>query len=412
MPGAATGLILAIMSNGLRKGVANAGSNLILAARRTARLQTLTDGFAKDFPIYQGAASDDGCAQLFPAPLYHILANSVSDLHDHWAVWLCRYFDAIKHLPVGFRGIDVLVNSAGLAVGVDQLDKVTPEAIDSMFDTNVKGLMNVTQAVLPIMEGAQLGLHYQLDAITRTLRMELVATSINVASVDPGLVETEFSMMRFGGDKDKTAAPYRGLIPLTGQDIAEHIFFLLSLPLTRSNTMLAPPIGQFVSRDALIEHVRTFGAANGYGVKIARSKLNKVYIGCDRGGNYRKRSDINGETSRYNTSSRLIGCPFSVCGTKDKDDQWTLLVCNPNHNHETSRDNSAHPSLRRLNEHAQGQVMEMSKAGVRPREILSSLRQSDPSTLATSQDIYSVCKRIRLENLRRTHTSSGSCGGA
>ncbi|KAH6596022.1 hypothetical protein BASA50_005440 [Batrachochytrium salamandrivorans] len=164
--------------------------------------------------------------------------------------------------------------------------------------------------------------------------------------------------------------------------------------------MLAPPIDQFVSRDALIEHVRAFGAANGYGVKIARSKLNKVYIGCDRGGNYRKRSDINGETSRYNTSSRLIGCPFSVCGTKGKDDQWTLLVCNPNHNHEASRDNSAHPSLRRLNEHAQGQVMKMSKAGVRPREILSSLRQSDPSTLATSQDIYSVCKRIRLENLR------------
>ncbi|KAH6574269.1 hypothetical protein BASA62_002532 [Batrachochytrium salamandrivorans] len=161
--------------------------------------------------------------------------------------------------------------------------------------------------------------------------------------------------------------------------------------------MLAPPIGQFVSRDALIEHVRAFGAANGYGVKIARSKLNKVYIGCDRGGNYRKRSDINGETSRYNTSSRLIGCPFSVCGTKDKDDQWTLLVCNPNHNHEASRDNSAHPSLRRLNEHAQGQVMEMSKAGVRPREILSSLRQSDPSILAISQDIYSVCRESVLK---------------
>ncbi|KAH9245782.1 hypothetical protein BASA81_016719 [Batrachochytrium salamandrivorans] len=111
-----------------------------------------------------------------------------------------QVFDAIKHLPVGFRGIDVLVNSA---------DKVTPEAIDSMFDTNVKGLMNVTQAVLPIMEGAQLGLHYQ-------------------PSVDPGLVETEFSMVRFGGDKDKTAAPYKGLIPLTGQDIAESIVFIAS----------------------------------------------------------------------------------------------------------------------------------------------------------------------------------------
>ncbi|KAH6597919.1 hypothetical protein BASA50_004074 [Batrachochytrium salamandrivorans] len=183
---------------------ANAGSNLILTARRTDRLQTLTDGFAKDFPSIK------------------VLLLTM-DVRNRSQV-----FDAIKHLPVGFRGIDVLVNSAGLAVGVDQLDKVTPEAIDSMFDTNVKGLMNVTQAVLPIMEGAQLRLHYQLDAITRTLRMELVATSINVASVDPGLVETEFSMVRFGGDKDKAAAPYKGLIPLTGQDIAENIVFIAS----------------------------------------------------------------------------------------------------------------------------------------------------------------------------------------
>ncbi|KAH6598919.1 hypothetical protein BASA50_003425 [Batrachochytrium salamandrivorans] len=203
MPGAATGLILAIMFNGTgasagigeacAREFANAGSNLILTARRTDRLQTLADGFAKDFP------------SIKVLPLTMDVCNR------------SQVFDAIKHLPVGFRGIDVLVNSAGLAVGVDQLDKVTPEAIDSMFDTNVKGLMNVTQAVLPIMEGAQLGLHYQRQ-------QHLWHT----ASVDPGLVETEFSMMRFGGDKDKTAAPYKGLIPLTGQDIAESIVFIAS----------------------------------------------------------------------------------------------------------------------------------------------------------------------------------------
>ncbi|KAH6600655.1 hypothetical protein BASA50_002115 [Batrachochytrium salamandrivorans] len=192
------------MGEACAREFANAGSNLILTARRTDRLQTLTVGFAKDFP------------SIKVLPLTMGVRNR------------SQVFDAINHLPVGFRGIDVLVNSAGLVVGVDQLDKATPEAIDSMFDTNVKGLMNVTQAVLPIMEGAQLGLHYQLDAITRTLRMELVATPINVASVDPGLVETEFSMMRFGGDKDKTAAPYKGLIPLTGQDIAESIVFIAS----------------------------------------------------------------------------------------------------------------------------------------------------------------------------------------
>ncbi|KAH6570596.1 hypothetical protein BASA60_007614 [Batrachochytrium salamandrivorans] len=205
---------------------ANAGSNLILAARRTDRLQALADGFAKDFPSIK------------------VLLLTM-DVRNRSQV-----FDAIKHLPVGFRGIDVLVNSAGLAVGVDQLDKVTPEAIDSMFDTNVKGLMNVTQAVLPIMKernsgciinvssisgtqvypggGIYCATKHAVDAITRTLRMELVATPINVASVDPGLVETEFSMVRFGGDKDKTAAPYKGLIPLTGQDIAESIVFIAS----------------------------------------------------------------------------------------------------------------------------------------------------------------------------------------
>ncbi|KAH9276123.1 hypothetical protein BASA83_001396 [Batrachochytrium salamandrivorans] len=132
-----------------------------------------------------------------------------------------QVFDAIKHLPVGFRGIDVLVNSAGLVVGVDQLDKVTPEAIDSMFDTNVKGLMNVTQAVLPIMKERNSGCIINVSSISGT-------QVYPGRRVDPGLVETEFSMMRFGGDKDKTAAPYKGLIPLTGQDIAESIVFIAS----------------------------------------------------------------------------------------------------------------------------------------------------------------------------------------
>ncbi|KAH9267271.1 hypothetical protein BASA84_000753 [Batrachochytrium salamandrivorans] len=149
---------------------ANAGSNLILTARRTDRLQTLTDGFAKDFP-------------------------------------------SIKVLPLT---MDVRNPFPGLVVGVDQLDKVTPEAIDSMFDTNVKGLMNVTQAVLPIMKERNSGSIINVSSIWHT------------ASVDPGLVETEFSMVRFGGDKDKAAAPYKGLIPLTGQDIAESIVFIAS----------------------------------------------------------------------------------------------------------------------------------------------------------------------------------------
>ncbi|CAG8696391.1 10298_t:CDS:2 [Cetraspora pellucida] len=163
--------------------------------------------------------------------------------------------------------------------------------------------------------------------------------------------------------------------------------------------MLAPPVDQFSSQDLLIKYVREFGAFNGYGVSITRSKPNKVYLGCDRGGSYRNRLNLTDETRKKKTSSRLINCPFSVCG-KEENGLWMLSIRNPNHNHGPLENIMAHPTLRRMNKQAQDQVKEMTRAGVCPREILSSLHQNDHSISVISWDIYNLCTKIRLENLQ------------
>ncbi|KAL3899934.1 MAG: hypothetical protein SGCHY_001700 [Lobulomycetales sp.] len=144
--------------------------------------------------------------------------------------------------------VDVLVNNAGLAVGVDHVSDVPAEAVDTMFDVNVKGALNVIQAVIPGMKqrntghiinissiagketyakgGVYSATKHAVDALTRTLREELIDTAINVTSIDPGLVETEFSLVRLG-DQSQADAVYKGLSspPLTGQDIAESVVF-------------------------------------------------------------------------------------------------------------------------------------------------------------------------------------------
>jgi 3-hydroxy acid dehydrogenase/malonic semialdehyde reductase len=156
--------------------------------------------------------------------------------------------ELLHNLPKDFKDVDVLVNNAGLVVGVDPIETVSEEAINNMFDTNVKGLLNVTQAILPGMKsrnrghiinissisgtqvypngGVYCASKHAVDALTRTLRLELVSTKINVTSIDPGLVETEFSVIRFGGDKERADAVYKGLDPLTGKDVAETVVFV------------------------------------------------------------------------------------------------------------------------------------------------------------------------------------------
>jgi 3-hydroxy acid dehydrogenase/malonic semialdehyde reductase len=161
----------------------------------------------------------------------------------------------VSNLPKEFQEIDVLVNNAGLVKGVDKAGDIKEADINVMFDTNVTGLINMTQAVLEVMK--KRGESGQGDIInigsiagrepypggsiycaskaavrsfTDAMRKELIATRIRIAEIDPGQVETEFSLVRFGGDKDKADAVYKGVTALTGDDIAETVVFVAGRP--------------------------------------------------------------------------------------------------------------------------------------------------------------------------------------
>ncbi|KAF1948923.1 NAD(P)-binding protein [Byssothecium circinans] len=167
----------------------------------------------------------------------------------------------VGELPEEFRGVDVLVNNAGLVKGVAQAPNISPADINTMFTTNVTGLIAMTQAILPIFKsrpdggrgdiiniGSIAGREpYQGGSIycatkaavrsfTDALRRELIATRIRVIEIDPGQVETEFSLVRFDGDVEKARKVYEGVEPLTGEDIAEVVVFAAG---RRENVVLA-----------------------------------------------------------------------------------------------------------------------------------------------------------------------------
>ncbi|KAH7043266.1 NADP-dependent L-serine/L-allo-threonine dehydrogenase-like protein ydfG [Macrophomina phaseolina] len=167
----------------------------------------------------------------------------------------------VPNLPEEWRNIDVLVNNAGLVKGVAQAPEIAEEDINVMFQTNVNGLIGMTQEVLKIYkqrpdggrgdiinvgsiagrEGYPGGSIYcatkaAVRTFTDALRRELIATRIRVIEVDPGQVETEFSVVRFYGDKSKADAVYKGVDPLTPDDIAEVIVFAAG---RRENVVIA-----------------------------------------------------------------------------------------------------------------------------------------------------------------------------
>ncbi|KAF2682225.1 NAD(P)-binding protein [Lentithecium fluviatile CBS 122367] len=167
----------------------------------------------------------------------------------------------VGQLPDEFKEIDVLVNNAGLVKGVAQAPNISPADINTMFSTNVTGVIAMTQAILPIFKARSDGGRgdivnigsiagrepYQGGSIycatkaavrsfTDALRKELIATRIRVIEIDPGQVETEFSVVRFGGDKEKAKKVYEGVEPLTGEDIAEVVVFAVG---RRENVVLA-----------------------------------------------------------------------------------------------------------------------------------------------------------------------------
>lgn len=164
----------------------------------------------------------------------------------------------IDNLPTEFKQIDVLVNNAGLVKGVDKVGDIKEEDTDVMFSTNVTGLINMTQTVLKQMKERDSGDIINVGSIagrdaypggaiycatkaavrsfTESMRKELIATRIRVIEIDPGQVETEFSVVRFYGDKSKADAVYAGCEPLTPDDIAEVIVFTAG---RRENVVIA-----------------------------------------------------------------------------------------------------------------------------------------------------------------------------
>ncbi len=206
---------------------AREGAGLILAARRSDRIQRLS----KSLERRHGVAC-------------HGVAL---DVRDRRAV-----DEAIASLPRDWARIDLLINNAGLSRGLDPLHEGSPEDWEEMIDTNVKGLLYVSRAVIPGMVKRRRGhivnlgsvaghevypggnvycaTKHAVDALTQGMLMDLVDTPVRVSTVDPGLVETEFSVVRFHGDRDRAKGPYQGIQPLTGKDIADAILFCVTRP--------------------------------------------------------------------------------------------------------------------------------------------------------------------------------------
>jgi NADP-dependent 3-hydroxy acid dehydrogenase YdfG len=203
------------------------GARLLLAARRAGKLAEVASSALK-----RGAPS----------------VHSIDlDVRDHRAVQ-----NAIDSLPEEWAEIDILVNNAGLSRGLEKLYMGRIEDWEEMIDTNVKGLLYVTRAVVPgmvvrgrghvISLGSTAGeLSYPGGAvycgtkaaeryINDGLRQDLLGTPVRVTSVDPGMVETDFSLVRFRGDHERAAKVYKGVKPLTPEDVAEVIVWAANRP--------------------------------------------------------------------------------------------------------------------------------------------------------------------------------------
>lgn len=154
----------------------------------------------------------------------------------------------------------------------------------------------------------------------------------------------------------------------------------------------------FRSREELLEHVRNISMTLGYVVSINMSKKDKIIgIGCDRGGTYRCRKP--NAIRQKKSKSRLINCPFRVVGKRNDDGLWIMKVENGEHNHEPSKDLIDHPFARRCSEEEVLRIKEMTFAGIQPREILATLKQSNPNLKLLLRDLYNIKAKIRREYL-------------
>lgn len=206
---------------------AEAGARLILSARRQDKLQALADELSKTYE-----------AKSLLLPLDVQRSDAVTS--------------AVDTLPAEWREIDVLINNAGLGRGLDKQYEVSLQDCEEMIDTNIKGLLYVTRAIVPgmverdqghVINIGSIAAHYTypggsvycatkaaVKVLSEGLKMDLLGTPIRVTNIEPGFVETEFSDVRFRGDTDRAKSVYKGMTALTAEDIAELILFAATRP--------------------------------------------------------------------------------------------------------------------------------------------------------------------------------------
>ncbi len=206
---------------------AELGADILICARRLEKVQSLADDLQKQFKIKTYA--------------FQLDVRNQKEVET-----------ALNGLPDGWKNISVLLNNAGLSRGLDNIQDAKIEDWDEMIDTNVKGVLYVTRAILPGMiernaghiinigsvaghwtypkGNVYAGTKFAVNALSQGMKMDLLGTPIRVTSVDPGLVETEFSIVRFRGDNDRAKKVYEGLTPLSPEDIAESIVWAATRP--------------------------------------------------------------------------------------------------------------------------------------------------------------------------------------
>jgi hypothetical protein len=217
-------------SSGFGKAIAEKfaanGWNLILTARRKERLQAVATNLEKQFGVKT--------------------LSLVFDVQNKEAV-----FENLGKLPAEWQAVDLLVNNAGLALGRDSFLDANLEDWETMIDTNVKGLLYASKAVLPYLIKQQghiinigstaakevykdgnvyCGTKHAVDAITKAQRIDLLPYKIKVTAIHPGAVETEFSLVRFKGDANKASSVYDGYTPLSAEDIADTAWYVANVP--------------------------------------------------------------------------------------------------------------------------------------------------------------------------------------
>ena len=220
--GASSGIGLAVA----RRFAAD-GANLVLWARRADRLRAITSELAAAYGV--------------------TVANAAVDVRDRAAVEA-----AAARLLAESGTPDILLNNAGLAAGLSKTQDGDPDDWDRMIDTNVKGLLYVTRAVLPAMVkrgtghvvnlGSLAGLQvypmgnvynaskFAVKALTEAINLDVLGTRIRVSGIEPGHVRTEFAEVRFHGDAAKAAKVYEGFAPLTPEDVADVIVYVVNAP--------------------------------------------------------------------------------------------------------------------------------------------------------------------------------------